>query len=101
MTLYEMAAAILQIGIVSEVIITILFSLVRLILCVLTIRITLTKRDKIGSRTRLALVIMEAVTTTIWAGFYFRPALAILTPVLHSDKCAQELRERPQTLMLK
>lgn len=82
LTLFEMAAAILQTGIVSEVIITILFSLVRLILGVLTIRIALTKRDKIGLRTRLALVIMAAVAFIMWTGFYFGPVLAILTSVL-------------------
>jgi len=86
LTLFEMVAAILQTGIVSEVIITILFALVRLTLGVLTIRITLSKKGKIGLVTRLALVVMAVVAFVMWTGFYFGPALAVLTSVLPSKR---------------
>lgn len=82
LTLFEMVAAILQTGIVGEVIITILFSLVRLTLGALTIRIAQTEKDRIGLRTRAALAIMAAVAFVMWTGFYFGPALAIIASVL-------------------
>ncbi len=80
--LTQMVLALLQTGLVSEVVVTIVFVIVPLVLGLATLRLSLKATDEIRTGTRIYLMILGLVALFLWAGLLIGPVVAIIAALL-------------------
>jgi hypothetical protein len=75
--LYQLTFAALQVPVGVEVIITLIFALVPLLIGVLTLKLSI-KSQSVTIKKRVSFVVLGVVALFVWAGFIVGPMLAVL-----------------------
>jgi hypothetical protein len=81
-TLYQMVFCAMQVSTGSEVIITLVFAVIPLILGILTLRLALKNSQTSYKRKRIYFVVLGLAALFIWAGYFIGPILAIVSALM-------------------
>jgi hypothetical protein len=81
-TLYQMSFSIMQSYLSSEVLITLVFAVIPIVLGILALRLSLKHMEKLRVRKRIYLAILGVAALFIWAGLFVGPALAIIASII-------------------
>jgi hypothetical protein len=81
-TFYQLIFCAIQVSVGLEVIITLIFAIIPLIIGVLTLRLALKNSKTASIRKRIYFVILGVAALFIWAGFIVGPILAIAAAVM-------------------
>jgi len=84
MTLTQMVFSLTQAPLTSEIVITLLFASIPIVLGLVTLRLSLKTVKEAKLRMRIYLAVLGVVALFMWAGFLIGPALAIVASVLPS-----------------
>lgn len=82
MFLFQMVMTLMYTPIVSDIIITIILSLLQILLGVAVIRVISRDKGKIDIRDRIRIAIFGILALFLWAGFLIGPILALLTSIM-------------------
>lgn len=96
MTLLQMVISVAKTSLVPEIIVTVIFALIPILLGVAALRVALKKRQDI-LRTRIYLAIIGIAALFIWAGLIAGPILAIVGGLLPRRRQSAESRVQPNT----
>ena len=90
--LYQMAYVLNQVPANSQVIITLIFILIPLLLGLSIIRVGLRAPRKASARMRVYMAIIGILALFLWAGYYIGPALAIIAAILPASIASKVIR---------
>ncbi len=80
--LAQMILAISRTSLGSEAVITLIFVFVPIILGVVTLRVALRRRERVGAAPRVAMFVLGVVALLVWTGLYVGPALALVASIM-------------------
>jgi hypothetical protein len=86
--LSQMTFALTHTPIATDVVITVVFATIPILLGIATIRVVSRSREKFGLRTRLTLIILGLLSLFAWAGIIIGPVLAIAAGLIPASKIA-------------
>jgi hypothetical protein len=90
--LYQMFYVLLQVPANSQVMITLIFMLIPLILGLAIIRVGLLAARRPRLRVRAIMIILAIIALFLWAGYYVGPALAIIAALLPASIASKLVR---------
>lgn len=82
MAFYQMLYCISYAGLVPELIITVIFAVIPMVLGAFVLRLSFSSKKRVRGKDRVLVAAVGVVALFFWAGLYLGPALAILSSVL-------------------
>jgi hypothetical protein len=81
-TLFQMIISVIGTSVGAEVVVTLVFALIPMILGLATLRLSSREEDKASMRKRIYLVVLGVIALFMWAGLLVGPALAIIASAM-------------------
>ncbi len=91
--LFQMTLALTKTSIVTEVVLTLVFAAIPIILGAATLRLILKRKGTVNTRLRIYMVILGIAALFAWAGLLIGPALALVASILPSRAITQVERK--------